>query len=76
MSARDLESEIRELRGRIATLVDEAAANEKLRLAPSGARITLMYWPACHASLPPSSTLSRTFITPGARRSIAVTRPR
>jgi diguanylate cyclase (GGDEF)-like protein len=30
MSARDLESEIRELRGRIATLVDEAAANEKL----------------------------------------------
>jgi two-component system, cell cycle response regulator len=30
MSARDLESEIRELRGRIATLVDEAAANERL----------------------------------------------
>jgi two-component system, cell cycle response regulator len=30
MSARDLESEIRELRGRIATLVDEAANNEKL----------------------------------------------
>jgi two-component system, cell cycle response regulator len=30
MSARDLESEIRELRGRIATLVEEAAANERL----------------------------------------------
>jgi two-component system cell cycle response regulator len=30
MSARDLESEIRELRGRIATLVDEATTNEKL----------------------------------------------
>ena len=30
MSARDLESEIRELRGRIATLVDEAGANERL----------------------------------------------
>jgi diguanylate cyclase (GGDEF)-like protein len=30
MSARDLEGEIRELRGRIATLVDEAATNEKL----------------------------------------------
>jgi two-component system, cell cycle response regulator len=30
MSARDLESEIRELRARIATLVDEAVANERL----------------------------------------------
>lgn len=30
MSGRDLEGEIRELRGRIATLVDEAAANERL----------------------------------------------
>lgn len=30
MSARDLESEVRELRARIATLVDEAAANERL----------------------------------------------
>lgn len=30
MSARDLESEIRELRARIATLVDEAANNERL----------------------------------------------
>jgi two-component system cell cycle response regulator len=30
MSARDLEGEIRELRARIATLVDEAAANERL----------------------------------------------
>jgi diguanylate cyclase (GGDEF)-like protein len=30
MSARDLESEIRELRGRIATLVEEAANNERL----------------------------------------------
>jgi diguanylate cyclase (GGDEF)-like protein len=30
MSARDLESEIRDLRARIATLVDEAAANERL----------------------------------------------
>jgi two-component system cell cycle response regulator len=30
MSARDLESEIRELRGRIAMLVDEAANNERL----------------------------------------------
>jgi two-component system cell cycle response regulator len=30
MAERDLEGEIRELRGRIATLVDEAAANERL----------------------------------------------
>src|SRR5688572_8500045 len=30
MSARDLQSEIRELRGRIAALMDEASANEKL----------------------------------------------
>jgi two-component system, cell cycle response regulator len=30
MSARDLESEVRELRGRIASLVDEATANERL----------------------------------------------
>jgi diguanylate cyclase (GGDEF)-like protein len=30
MSARDLESELRELRSRIATLVDEAVANERL----------------------------------------------
>jgi two-component system, cell cycle response regulator len=30
MSARDLESEVRELRARIATLVDEAGANERL----------------------------------------------
>jgi diguanylate cyclase (GGDEF)-like protein len=30
MGAQDLEAEIRELRGRIATLVDEAAANERL----------------------------------------------
>jgi two-component system, cell cycle response regulator len=30
MSARDLESEVRELRSRIATLVDEASANERL----------------------------------------------
>ena len=30
MSARDLEGEIRELRARIATLVDEAANNERL----------------------------------------------
>src|ERR1041384_4313666 len=30
MSAKDLQSEIRELRGRIAALVEEASANEKL----------------------------------------------